>query len=87
MFFFFFFTFVSPAVSGLKYSRLFRNQALTEMVFLRLPPLKIAADQCWACTRVLRGLITGRAYIPRGLKIGIEKAPIAVEMENTICTY
>ena len=41
--FFFLFTFVSPSVSGLKYSRLFRNQALTEMVFVRLPPLKIAA--------------------------------------------
>ena len=85
--FLFLFTFVSPAVSGLRYSRLFRNRILTEMVFVRLPPLKNAADQCWACTGVLRGLINGRAYIPRGLKIEIEKAPIEVVMKNTICTY
>ena len=53
---------------GLKIFAPFSESNLNGNGIVQLPPLKIAADQCWACTGVLGGLINGRAYIPRGLK-------------------
>jgi len=70
--FFFPFTFVSLPVSGreTKYSRLFRNQILTEMVLCSLPPLKIAAGPglVHLCKGFYEGLLTEGLTSQGGLK-------------------